>query len=146
VWSREDLAVRVGRVSPDPRTFVLDGSRVDGIASFYDELNRVFMPHEEWRLGPSLDALDDLLYGGIGELNGVADPTIVLRDHARMRAALGVDATRAYYLEKIARPEMFHVERFTAELAALDAGAGRTYFNIVQEIFASHPNVRLVLD
>jgi hypothetical protein len=51
-------------------TLRLDGRRITGIPSFYDEVNRVFMADESWTLGPSLDALDDLLYGGYGALHG----------------------------------------------------------------------------
>lgn len=130
------------------RTLTIEGSRVDGIPSFYAELNRVFMPNEAWTLGASLDALDDLLYGGIGELVGVEDPVVVLRDHARVREALGVAATRAYYLDKLAHPEVFHGEHFRRELAELDAAAAsgapaRTYFDIVCEVFAGHPGIRV---
>ncbi|MBN9225596.1 MAG: ribonuclease inhibitor [Microbacterium sp. SCN 70-27] len=128
------------------RTFVIEGTRVHDIASFYDELNRVFMPNEAWTLGASLDALDDLLYGGFGELLGVERPVIVLRDHAHARDALGIAATGAYYREKIAHPEMFHVERFEHALAELDAGRGETYFDLVLGVFAGHDDVRLVLD
>ncbi len=131
--------------SPVSRTFVLEGRRINGIPSFYGELNRVLMPNEEWMLGESLDALDDLLYGGIGELNGVDEPVIILRDHGHAKSALGVEATRAYYLGKIAHPEMFHVERFVTALAELDAGTGRTYFDLVTEVFAAHPGVQLDL-
>lgn len=129
-------------------TFVLEGGRIDGIPSLYDELNRVFMPNEEWTLGPSLDALDDLLYGGFGELRGAsggAPATVIVRDHEHARDALGVAATRAYYLAKLAQPEMFNVKHLEAKLAELDAGDGPTYFDIVCEIFAEHANVRLVL-
>lgn len=45
-----------------PRTIEIDGTTIHGIPSLYAELNRVFMPDEEWTLGESLDALDDLLY------------------------------------------------------------------------------------
>jgi RNAse (barnase) inhibitor barstar len=49
---------------------VLDGSAIHDIAGFYAEINRVFMACEDWQLAPSLDALDDLLYGGYGALAG----------------------------------------------------------------------------
>jgi hypothetical protein len=130
---------------PDDETFILEGTRIDGIPSFYDELSRVFMPHEEWTLGASLDALDDLLYGGIGTLVGAAHPTVVLCDSVRVRDVLGVAATREYYQDKVARPDLFDVERFSAALAALDAGGGRTYFDLVCEVFAAHAHIRFVL-
>ncbi|WP_189654972.1 hypothetical protein [Paracoccus mutanolyticus] len=33
-------------------------------------MNRVFMAAEDWQLGDSLDALNDMLYGGYGALHG----------------------------------------------------------------------------
>ncbi len=129
-----------------PEPFTLDGSRIDGIASFYDEVNRVLMTGEDWTLGPSLDALDDLLYGGIGSLRGVQRPTIVLSHHRTVRSALGAPATRAFYLGKLARPDVYDVDRFRADLAALDAGDGPTYFDLVLAVFADHPDITLVLD
>lgn len=140
------MPVTYARAVVESARFELDGRRVTGIASFYDELNRALMPNEEWTLGASLDALDDLLYGGIGELAEVTSPIIVMRHHERVREALGVAATRAYYLQKLSHPEVFHVERFRRQLAELDAGRGPTYFDTVCEVFAGHPNVRLVLD
>ncbi|AWX92328.1 hypothetical protein DPM13_00970 [Paracoccus mutanolyticus] len=40
------------------------------LPGFYDEMNRVFMAAEDWQLGDSLDALNDMLYGGYGALHG----------------------------------------------------------------------------
>lgn len=60
------------RFPPMTRTLTIDGSRIHDIPSFYDEINRVFMTGVDWTLGPSLDALDDLLYGGYGALDGDA--------------------------------------------------------------------------
>lgn len=127
------------------RTFIVEGSRVSDIPSFYAEATRVFMPHEEWTLGPSLDALDDLLYGGIGELSGIDAPTVVLRDHVLLRDVLGVSTTRDYYLSKLDRPDVFDTARFRAALNELDAGTGMTYYDLVLGVFADHPGIRLVL-
>lgn len=117
----------------------IEGSRIHGISDLYTELNRVFMANESWQLGESLDALDDLLYGGYGTVPTDSNATIVWADHAHTQAALGVEATRAYYLAKLARPEQFNEALFREKLADLDAGTGQTYFEIVAEIFASHP-------
>ncbi|MBD9478849.1 barstar family protein [Pseudoxanthomonas sp. PXM02] len=126
------------------RTLTLDGARIHDIPSFYDEINRVFMQDVDWTLGPGLDALDDLLYGGYGALDGDAPVTLVWTHFAASRNALGVEATRQYLLAKLAQPERFNAARFQRELDALDAGAGQTYFDIVLEIIAAHPNITLV--
>ncbi len=126
-----------------PATLTLDGRRIHDIASFYDELNRVFMAGEDWTLGPSLDALDDLLHGGYGALDGDAPVSLEWTHFEASRAALGVEATRQHLLAKLAHPGRFDRARFQRELDALEAGNGRTYFDIVLEIIASHRNITL---
>lgn len=143
----------------------LHGAAITDIASLYDELNRVFMADEDWQLGPSLDALDDLLYGGYGAAFGsatghLAGPStdagtgtgtvtgrlrVVWRDHARSRDALGVATTASWYQAKLAQPGRFNIEKVARDLAALRASGGPTYFDLVLEVFSSHPNVELVL-
>jgi len=126
-------------------TFDIDGAAVHDIASFYDEINRVFMTGEDWRLGPSLDALNDLLHGGIGTLRGHDEVRIVWHDHEAGRRALGREATIDYYREKLRHPEIFSADRFRPLLDELEAGDGATYFDIVLEVFADHPEIELVL-
>ncbi|PZQ29012.1 MAG: ribonuclease inhibitor [Stenotrophomonas acidaminiphila] len=127
-------------------TLTLDGARIRDIPSFYDEINRVFMTGVDWTLGPSLDALDDLLYGGYGALDGAAPATLVWTDFAASRDALGVETTRQYLLAKLAQPGRFNRAHAQHALDALDAGRGQTYFDIVLEIIAAHPNITLVPD
>jgi RNAse (barnase) inhibitor barstar len=127
------------------RTFHLDGGRIRDIPSFYDELNRVFMHEVDWQLGQSLDALDDMLYGGYGTADGDGPVTVVWEHHERSRVALGIAATRAYYENKIAHPEVFDTARARRQLDALEDGSGPSYFEIVLDVFASHPRFTLVL-
>lgn len=129
-----------------PHTLTLDGTRIRDIPSFYDEINRVFMVGIDWTLGHSLDALDDLLYGGYGALDGAAPATLVWTDFAASRDALGVETTRQYLLAKLAQPGRFNRAHAQHALDALDAGRGQTYFDIVLEIIAAHPNITLVPD
>ena len=127
-----------------PKKLTIQGSAIHDIQSFYDEVNRVFMADEDWQLGPSLDALDDMLYGGYGVLFDAGNVELHWSDIEHSRQSLGVEATRAYYLDKLAQPDRFDVARFQKALAELDAGRGETYFDIVMRIIAEHPNVRLV--
>ncbi|HAV72836.1 MAG TPA: ribonuclease inhibitor [Stenotrophomonas sp.] len=127
-------------------TLVLDGSAIHDIPSFYAELNRVFMASEDWQLAPSLDALDDLLYGGYGALAGHASATVHWTHIAHSRAALGVAATRAWLQEKLAQPGTFNAARIGAQLHALERGGGQTYFDIIMDVFAAHPTLQLRTD
>ncbi|MEE7561051.1 ribonuclease inhibitor [Xanthomonas sp. Kuri4-2] len=129
---------------PPPAPLTLDGRRIHDIASFYAEVDRVFMAGVDWRLGHSLDALDDLLYGGYGALAGRAPATVVWTDFERSRRALGIDATRAWLQARLAQPQRYDVVRLRRQLDALAAGTGATFFDTVLEIFAAHPNLTLV--
>lgn len=123
--------------------FTIDGRNIGDIPSFYDELNRVFMPDEDWQLGQSLDALDDMLYGGYGALHERGDVTIVWTEFEKCRQALGVEATRDHYLAKLTHPDRFNAERIRNDLDSLNRGVGPTYFDIILQIFADHPNITL---
>lgn len=123
-------------------SLTLDGDVAD-IAAFYAEVNRVFMAGEGWRLGESLDAFDDMLRGGYGATRGFDAVDLHWRDIERSRHALGVAATRAWIAARIAAPGS-DAARFRAQMAALDRGDGRTYFDRLMEIVAAHDRIRLI--
>jgi RNAse (barnase) inhibitor barstar len=125
-------------------TFTIDGRNISDIASFYDEINRVFMAGEDWKLGPSLDALNDLFHGGFGAITGLETFTLVWQDMEKNRADLGIGVTRQFYLNKLQQPERFNAARIGSDLAELENGTGPTYFEIILQIIADHPNIRLL--
>ncbi|MET3924114.1 barstar family protein [Devosia sp. 2618] len=126
------------------KTLTIDGSHITDIASFYEEINRVFMSEEDWALGQSLDALNDMLFGGFGAIKGGEPIALIWTDFAASKAALGLEATRQFYQAKLSRPETYDVARITKDLAELEAGRGPTYFDIVLDIVADHPSIELV--
>lgn len=125
-------------------TLRLDGRRVHDIASFYDEINRVFMTGVDWQLGPSLDALDDMLRGGYGALHEVAEARVIWEEHALAASALGIEATREQLLAKLENPR-FDAAAARRKLERLEAEGGPTYFETVLEVFADHPRIEMVL-
>jgi RNAse (barnase) inhibitor barstar len=125
-------------------TLTIAGSDIHDIPSFYAEINRVFMPNEDWKLGESLDALDDMLRGGYGALRGSEPVKLVWQDIDIARTGLGFGATCAYLQTKLERPDLYDIERIRRQLSALKAGTGQTYFEIVLDIIADHPNIELV--
>lgn len=109
-------------------TFVIDGSQVNTWPELVDSINS-FIPDSEWQ-GNSLDALDDILYGGYGTPNSFA---IVWENSERSRKALGYEATKSYY----ARAPNFE--------QLYEAGHIQTLFETVVSIFQGHPNIELRL-
>lgn len=125
--------------------YVIEGGRIDGIPDLYEELNRLFMTGEDWQLGASLDALDDLLYGGYGVHSQDAAVRVVWRDAAHSREALGIAETERWLRGKLAQPGTFHATGIRNQLDEMLAGTGKTYFELVLEVFADHPEVTLEL-
>lgn len=126
------------------RQIIIQGKNIRDIASFYDELNRVFMQGEDWKLGQTLDGLNDLLYGGFGLMQSNEPVELVWNDIQLSKAALGYVATKAYYMKKLAPGSPFNKTLFKAKLAALEKGRGATYFDMVLEIIGEHPHIHLI--
>ncbi len=122
----------------------IEGNRINDIASFYEEINRVFMPGESWRIGQSLDAFNDLLFGGYGTLQGFQSVELVWHHMAHSRQALGDQATRVYYRDKLRPGSPYNKKLFEEKLAALESGHGETYFDTILAIIAAHPHIKLM--
>jgi RNAse (barnase) inhibitor barstar len=122
----------------------LEGTNIHDISSFYKEINRVFMQNEDWDLGESLDAFNDLLYGGFGILKGLPNIKLVWNDSKKCSHALGYDTTKAYYLRKLEPGSTFDRAYHEQKLAELETGNGRTYFEIILDIISEHPNIQLI--
>ena len=122
----------------------IDGSKIQDLTSLYKEFNDKLMPNEDWELGESLDALDDLLYGGFGEINGNEAIRLVWTDFERMKEFFGYDFTLNFYQNKLKYPEIFNKDLIKNSIDELQNGNGKTYFEIILEIIESHSNIELV--
>lgn len=122
----------------------IDGNSINDIASFYEEINRVFMIGESWVIANSLDAFNDVLYGGYGVLQGTQSVELVWHHIDHSRKALGYQTTRAYYLGKLRPGSPYNKKLFAEKLEALESGMGETYFDSVMAILAEHPRIRVI--
>ncbi|MBO0953270.1 ribonuclease inhibitor [Fibrella forsythiae] len=125
------------------KQLTIQGSSINDIASFYEEINRVFMAQENWLIGPSLDALDYLLHGGYGALQGAQSVDLRWHSMDHSRKALGYQTTRAYYLAKLESGSPYNKILFEEKLRALEAGTGQTYFDVIMAIIADHPTIKV---
>ena len=122
----------------------IDGAKIQDLTSLYKEFNDKLMPNEDWELGESLDALDDLLYGGFGEINGNEAIRLVWTDFERMKEFFGYDFTLNFYQNKLKYPEIYNKDLIKNSIDELQNGNGKTYFEIILEIIESHSNIELV--
>lgn len=126
------------------KEIIINGSRIHDKTSFYEEINRKFMQNESWQLAESLDAFDDLLYGGFGAIRDKEEITLIWENFEANREALGTEFTISYYQEKLEHPDDFDSSVIQKRLKALKEGKGQTYFEILQEIIAEHSNIELI--
>ena len=122
----------------------IDGNRFHDIPGFYDEMNRVFMAAEDWQLGDSLDALNDMLYGGYGAIHGAGSVRLRWLAMNKSAADLGLVETQRWLADKLRHPETFNTDAIRRQLETVTTGKGLTFFQIVMEIFAQHPEIDLV--
>ncbi|MDQ1152358.1 hypothetical protein QE382_004342 [Sphingobacterium zeae] len=131
---------QLSRRNPDLGVALIDGNKIDSIASFYEEINAVYMSSESWKIG-SLDGFDDLLYGGFGIFKDATSHAIVWKDIDHSSASLGIETTLAYYQGKLGARSPFNQTHFQKKIEELKAGQGETYFDIVAEIIRSHHKI-----
>ncbi|WP_294345287.1 hypothetical protein [uncultured Sphingobacterium sp.] len=126
--------------NPDLGVALIDGNKIDSIASFYEEINAVYMSHESWKIR-SLDGFDDLLYGEFGTFKEATSHAIVWKDIDHSSASLGIETTLPYYQGKLGTQSPFNQTHFQKKIEELKAGQGETYFDIVAEIIRSHHKI-----
>jgi hypothetical protein len=117
-----------------PIRFELDGSRVDSLVAFYEEVSRVLIPGEFW--GRNLDAFNDVLRGGFGTPDDGFQ--FVWRDHAISRQRLGYPETARQLELRLARCHPSNRGRAHVELEQARAGVGPTVFDWLVEIIRCH--------
>ena len=125
------------------KEIILNGKAVRDIDSFYEEVNRVFMSDEDWEIDNSLDALNDLLYGGFGAIKGNEPVKLIWEDIDVSKSSLGYETTKAYYEQKLKPDSIFNKTLFREKLKVLEEGTGETYFDIIMTIISEHTNIEL---
>jgi len=125
------------------KTIIVDGNKIHNIPTLYEEINRVFMSDEDWKIGQSLDALNDMFYGGYGEIKGDEKIHLVWKNFNQNKKDLGTELTKVYYQNKLKSPQ-FNADLVRKKLIELENGTGITYFEIIMEIIDEHPNITLI--
>jgi len=126
------------------KTITINGNNIHDIPSFYKEINRVFMKNSDWKLTENLDALNDMFYGGFGEIKGNEKILLRWKNFEKNREDLGWELTKSYYQNKLKSPSIFNIDFVHKKLIELENGIGKTYFEIIIEIIIGHPNIKLV--
>ena len=124
----------------------IDGNNISDKKSLYQEINRVFMADEDWEIGESLDALNDLFYGGFGLIKGNEPVELIWKNFNHNKELFGFDFTMEFYQQKLKQPEIFSTKIIQKNISDLENGTGLTYFEIILEIIAEHKNITLITE
>ena len=128
------------------KTIIINANHFSDLATFYEEMDKLFMHNMDWKMGHSLDALNDILYGGFGVYQP-GEPVLVLWQNVpKSKNDLGVEETRKNYQWKIDTGYPYNVKLFQEKLVELENGTGQTLFDIIIEIFEDHKNIELILE
>ncbi|AZI33093.1 barstar family protein [Kaistella carnis] len=125
------------------KNIIIEGKHITDIETFYKEINRVFMQNEDWDISQSLDAFNDLLYGGFGEIKGNEPLQLIWKNFEENKKQLGFNATKTFYEGKLQAPETYNIDFVREKIKELESGKGRTYFEIILEIISDHSNINL---
>ena len=128
------------------KKIIIEGKNINNIETFYEEVNRVFMLHENWKIAQSLDAFNDMLYGSFGEIKGKEKIQLIWKDMEQNQKSLGFQTTLEFYQNKLKSPEIFNHKFVLSKINELHNDVGLTFFEIVLEIIANHDNIMLIND
>ena len=121
---------------------VLNGWDFGDLKGFYTEVNRLLAPGIT--MGRNLDALRDVLRGGLGGPEGPI--LLVWRNSDKSRRDLGYPETVRMLEERLQRCHASARDSIAAALASARRGAGPTAFDQIVEILRSDPRVDLRLE
>ena len=128
------------------KKIIIEGKNINNIETFYEEVNRVFMLHENWKIAQSLYAFNDMLYGSFGEIKGKEKIQLIWKDIEQNQKSLGFQTTLEFYQNKLKSPEIFNRKFVLSKIDELHNGVGLTFFEIILEIITDHENIILIND
>ena len=102
------------------------------------------MEGEDWCIGESLDAFNDILFGGVGVIKGNESIELIWKDFDKMKSLFGKEFTIDFYQRKLEAPEIFNSNYIQKKLDELYTDQGKTYFQLLMECIADHPNIKLI--
>ncbi|OWR13329.1 MULTISPECIES: ribonuclease inhibitor [Chryseobacterium group] len=126
------------------KKIIIEGKNINNIETFYEEVNRVFMSQENWKIAQSLDAFNDLLYGSFGEIKGKEKIQLIWKDIEENQKSLGFQTTLEFYQNKLKSPEIFNRKFVLSKIDELHHGVGLTFFEIILEIISDHDNITVI--
>jgi len=135
----------VGRGAVMNKVFIIDGENFNNFKGFCKEFSNVVLSGK-YQWNGSLDAFNDILWGGFGDIEGEEEYTIIWRNVAKSRKDLGYSETikRLYKVLESCHPS--NEEKVIQEISNAKMEKGPTLFDLIEEIILDNKNVTLILE
>ena len=121
-------------------TFEIDGKRFSTLDAFYDEFTRVVIPDVDW--GHNLDALNDVLRGGMGTPEGGF--ILVWRNSDKSRRDLGYAETVRQLESRLGKCHPLNRAIVARDIEMARRGEGVTAFDWLVDIFKNHDDLTVI--
>lgn len=127
------------------KIFIIDGVKFSDFKGFCKEFSdKVLSGTYEWH--GNLDALNDILFGGFGDIETEEQFTIVWRNSAKSKVDLGYSETIVILNEKLHNCPQSYAEEGIQKIIDAKMNKGPTIFEEIEEIILENENVTLKLE
>ncbi|OIK13757.1 barstar family protein [Bacillus sp. MUM 13] len=123
--------------------FIIDGEKFSDFKGFCKEFSSaVLFGKYEWN--ESLDAFNDILRGGFGDIEFGEEYTIIWRNSVKSKRDLGYGETIIKLSERLKNCHPTNKENVTQEIKNAKMNKGPTIFDWIEEIILDNSNVTLI--
>lgn len=127
------------------KVFIIDGDRFSNFKGFCKEFSdKVLSGKYQWN--GNLDAFNDILWGGFGDIDSEEEYTIIWRNSAKSRKDLGYSETIKKLYEKLENCHPSNEETVIKEVRNAKMNQGHTLFDEIEKIILNNKNVTLILE
>ena len=123
------------------RIYTIDGAHFTNLEEFYNEFGLSVIPGKEW--GKNLDALDDVLSGGLGTPE--EGFTLLWKNSALSRERLGYAETLKYLEHQLSVCDSSQRNSVFSEIEKLKKSEGQLLIDMLIEIVKEHQDIDLQL-
>ncbi|MFD4819009.1 hypothetical protein [Peribacillus butanolivorans] len=127
------------------KVFVLDGENFSDFNGLCNEFSNVVLSGK-YKWNGSLDAFNDILFGGFGDIEVEEEYTIFWRNSVKSKIDLGYGETITILNEMLKNCHPSNEEKVIKEIRDAKMNIGTTIFNWVEEIILDNKNITLILE
>ncbi|KOR79302.1 hypothetical protein AM232_13225 [Bacillus sp. FJAT-21352] len=126
------------------KVFIIDGDKFSNFKGFCKEFSDIVLSGK-YKWHGNLDAFNDILFGGFGDIENEEQFTIIWRNSAKSKVDLGYSETIVKLNENLNNCHQSNEEKVIQEIKDAKMNKGPTIFDLIEEIILDNENVTLIL-